>query len=101
MTMSMKSDPVLGRDTDAVSVLDGSVRRRQTDFLNSAVRRRKSDWPLRGAVDQKPAGIIRVGVVGYGYWGPNVVRNLHSLENCEVAAICDKSQVALKSANRQ
>ena len=24
--------------------------------------------------------MIRVGVVGYGYWGPNIVRNLRSLE---------------------
>jgi predicted dehydrogenase len=32
--------------------------------------------------------------VGYGYWGPNVVRNLASLENCKVVAVCDKSQTA-------
>ena len=41
---------------------------------------------------------IRVGVIGYGYWGPNIVRNLNSLENCQVAAVCDKSPDALQRA---
>src|SRR3989449_2396306 len=40
--------------------------------------------------------MIRVGVIGYGYWGPNVVRNLRGLEGCEVAAVCDRSPAALK-----
>jgi predicted dehydrogenase len=88
MTMSMNSDPVLAAGNNSLSVLDGTLRRRKTD------------WPVC-ALDQKPAGAIRVGVVGYGYWGPNVVRNLHSLENCEVAVLCDKRPAALKSASRQ
>jgi predicted dehydrogenase len=43
---------------------------------------------------------VRVGVIGYGYWGPNIVRNLHGLEKCEVAAVCDKSPAALNRAKR-
>jgi len=43
---------------------------------------------------------IRFGVIGYGYWGPNVVRNLQSLENCQLAAICDKDPSALRRAGR-
>ena len=39
--------------------------------------------------------MIRIGVIGYGYWGPNIVRNLHSLEGCHVAAVCDRSPTAL------
>jgi predicted dehydrogenase len=39
--------------------------------------------------------MIRVGVIGYGYWGPNVVRNLHGLEHVCVAVVCDKSPAAL------
>jgi predicted dehydrogenase len=39
--------------------------------------------------------MIRVGVIGYGYWGPNVVRNLHGLDSTCVAAVCDKSTSAL------
>src|SRR5258705_848836 len=48
----------------------------------------------------KPAGAVRVGVIGYGYWGPNIVRNLTGLENCELAAVCDKNPNALKRVAR-
>jgi predicted dehydrogenase len=44
------------------------------------------------------AGVVRVGVIGFGYWGPNIVRNFHGLENCDVVAVCDKSPDALKRA---
>ena len=39
--------------------------------------------------------MIRIGVIGYGYWGPNIVRNLRGLDGCEVAAVCDQSPAAL------
>jgi predicted dehydrogenase len=39
--------------------------------------------------------MIRVGVIGYGYWGPNIVRNLHGLDSTRVEAVCDKSAAAL------
>lgn len=35
--------------------------------------------------------MIRVGVIGYGYWGPNLVRNFSDVAGCEVAAVCDLS----------
>src|SRR5947208_1167394 len=38
--------------------------------------------------------MVRFGVIGYGYWGPNVVRNLASLEGSELMAVCDKSPAA-------
>ena len=44
--------------------------------------------------------MINVGVIGYGYWGPNVVRNLYSLEGCRVAGLCDRSTAALSRARR-
>jgi predicted dehydrogenase len=40
--------------------------------------------------------MIRIGVVGYGYWGPNIVRNLRGVDGCEIAAVCDRSPDALK-----
>ncbi len=49
---------------------------------------------------EKAAGAIRVGVIGYGYWGPNIVRNLSGLEQCELAAVCDKNPNALKRVAR-
>src|SRR5579871_1243772 len=44
--------------------------------------------------------MIRFGVIGYGYWGPNIVRNLQSLSGAEVAAICDSSTGALNRARQ-
>src|ERR1700690_1080727 len=38
--------------------------------------------------------MVKFGVVGYGYWGPNVVRNLDRLDEAEVVAVCDKSPAA-------
>ena len=38
--------------------------------------------------------LIKFGVVGYGYWGPNVVRNLDRLNETKVVAVCDKSPAA-------
>jgi len=35
--------------------------------------------------------VIRVGVIGYGYWGPNIVRNFHGQEHSRVMMVCDKS----------
>jgi predicted dehydrogenase len=39
---------------------------------------------------------IVVGVVGCGYWGPNLVRNFKSLPNCNLKAMCDLSEARLK-----
>ena len=35
--------------------------------------------------------MIRIGVIGYGYWGPNIVRNFHTHESSEVTLVCDKN----------
>jgi predicted dehydrogenase len=35
--------------------------------------------------------MIRIGVIGYGYWGPNIVRNFHTHDGSEVVMVCDKS----------
>jgi predicted dehydrogenase len=37
---------------------------------------------------------VRVGVVGLGYWGPNLARNLGAIPGCEVSWLCDGSQEA-------
>jgi predicted dehydrogenase len=44
--------------------------------------------------------MVKFGVVGYGYWGPNVVRNLVSLEGAEVRTVCDKSPSARKRVQK-
>jgi predicted dehydrogenase len=44
--------------------------------------------------------MIRVGIIGYGYWGPRIARNFHNANGCEVTVICDKSPEALRRAKQ-
>ena len=37
---------------------------------------------------------VRVGVVGLGYWGPNLARNFDGLPGCELTWVCDASEEA-------
>jgi predicted dehydrogenase len=43
---------------------------------------------------------MNFGVIGYGYWGPNIVRNLMSTENVHVRAIADFSPAARSRAQK-
>jgi predicted dehydrogenase len=43
---------------------------------------------------------LRVGVIGYGYWGPNVVRNFHNTPNAVVASVCDVNAKSLDRVRR-
>ena len=40
----------------------------------------------------------RIGVVGYGYWGPNLARNFYELSGSELVAIVDRKEDQLKRA---
>lgn len=55
---------------------------------------------VRVPTPQKSTAGVRVGVIGYGYWGPNIVRNLHSIDDCDVVSICDKNTTALRRAQK-
>ncbi|HEV2975168.1 MAG TPA: Gfo/Idh/MocA family oxidoreductase [Solirubrobacteraceae bacterium] len=37
---------------------------------------------------------VRVGVVGLGYWGPNIARNLAATDACELRWLCDGDPAA-------
>jgi predicted dehydrogenase len=39
---------------------------------------------------------ISVGVVGCGYWGPNLIRNFRALPNCNLKAMCDLNEDRLR-----
>lgn len=54
----------------------------------------------RGMRDRRQEGenMIRIGVIGYGYWGPNIVRNFAGTEGATVQSISDTHQSALKRA---
>ena len=44
---------------------------------------------------------VRLAVVGLGYWGPNLVRNLVELPEAELAYVCDARDDALKAIGRR
>jgi predicted dehydrogenase len=43
---------------------------------------------------------VRVGVVGLGYWGPNLARNLAAIPGCELAWLCDADERARAKLER-
>lgn len=54
--------------------------------------------PVSESTIRPRSGVLRFGVIGYGYWGPNIVRNVSGLEHGQLAAICDQNAAALKRA---
>ena len=55
------------------------------------------------ALKPSPRAVIpvRIAVVGLGYWGPNLVRNIAELQTAELAAICDTSAARLETTHRR
>src|SRR5712692_10113583 len=90
-SMSIDNIPVVEQSSSTFPILDAvtSMLGKQTERLEYA------------EPHKSPADLVRVAVIGYGYWGPNVVRNLYNLENCEVVSVCDKNTAVLKRASRQ
>lgn len=44
---------------------------------------------------------VNIGIVGLGYWGPNLVRNFSEVDNCYVAMACDSDERRLKPIKRR
>ncbi len=44
----------------------------------------------------RKTGVLRIGVIGYGYWGPNIVRNFHGQDQSQVVCVCDQSAKSLQ-----
>lgn len=38
---------------------------------------------------------VKVGVIGAGYWGPNLIRNFHEIPEADLCLVCDKRQERL------
>lgn len=53
---------------------------------------------LKPSIIYPPTDTVRIGLIGYGYWGPNVARNLNSLDGAQLSAISDKNPKALRRA---
>lgn len=43
---------------------------------------------------------IKAGLIGFGYWGPKLARNLNQLKQFSLEYICDSSEEALSRAQR-
>ena len=39
--------------------------------------------------------MTNIALIGYGYWGPNLVRNFSEIRDCDVKYVCDKDQKQL------
>jgi len=46
-------------------------------------------------------GMINIGVIGYGYWGPNLVRNFSDLQGARVTMIADRRPERLAQVERR
>jgi predicted dehydrogenase len=44
--------------------------------------------------------MIRIGVIGYGYWGPNIVRCFHDIEEVKIVSVCDENIRALRRVEK-
>ena len=44
--------------------------------------------------------MMRIGVIGLGYWGPNLLRNFSSLPECQVTLACDRNAKRLADVCR-
>lgn len=57
-------------------------------------------FPGNFASTPRNSSVVNFAAIGYGYWGPNVVRNLDGLEGARVVAISDKSAAARGRAQK-
>jgi predicted dehydrogenase len=50
---------------------------------------------MQKVMKEEGKSMLNMGVVGYGYWGPNIVRNFNMVEGIKVQAVCDSNSSAL------
>jgi predicted dehydrogenase len=44
--------------------------------------------------------MLRIGVIGYGYWGPNIVRNFNTANGSQLTMVCDTNQQSLEKVKK-
>ncbi|MEP1781817.1 Gfo/Idh/MocA family oxidoreductase [Reichenbachiella sp.] len=42
---------------------------------------------------------VKLAIIGYGYWGKNLVRNFNNLENCTVKYVCEREEKSAKKCS--
>ena len=45
--------------------------------------------------------MVSVGLIGYGYWGPNMARNIQENNNMKLSIICDSNAYNLQRASQR
>ncbi|WP_162052631.1 Gfo/Idh/MocA family protein [Pontibacter pamirensis] len=45
--------------------------------------------------------MVNVGIIGYGYWGPNLVRNFYAANDCCVKAVADERPERLQQLEKE
>ncbi len=50
--------------------------------------------------DRRDIALLGIGVIGYGYWGPNLVRNFMSDTDWRVVSVCDRAESRLAGVTR-
>ena len=45
--------------------------------------------------------MLKCAILGFGYWGPNLVRNFNSVADCKVKYVCDFREERLSLVNKQ
>src|SRR5260221_5734704 len=44
--------------------------------------------------------MMRAGIIGYGYWGPNIVRNFRSCGAIDLAYVCDQIPAQIEKVQK-
>jgi len=44
---------------------------------------------------------VRIGVIGYGYWGPNLARHFAQIHECQLVAVADSDEGRLEQIRRR
>ena len=71
---------------------NGTTLRRKSNGSNGSAESNGNGVHSQPVIRVRKPGArakLGVGVIGCGYWGPNLVRNLNSLSDCSVRWLCD------------
>ena len=71
--------------------------------LKESPKATKSPKSAKGALKKAtpPKGDVKIGVIGYGYWGPNLVRNFAELDEGRMHAVADLNPAALEKVKKR
>src|SRR5262249_1309316 len=60
----------------------------------------KPSKEMQKAHVSKEQSMIKLGLIGYGYWGPRIARNFQSAPGCKLSMIADRRPDALPRAQQ-